>query len=82
MLMNYLVSQYGQKTLSGQQHNSSENLSFPVEPYLSQSGGLVPAIRGTDFIEYSPSRSHLARTRRTKPSRRSPGPSRPAASSA
>ena len=30
MLMNYLVSQYGQKTLSGLQHNSSDNLTFPV----------------------------------------------------
>lgn len=56
MLMNYLVSQYGHKTLSGQQHQSSENLSFPVASYLSKSGGIVPAIRGGDFIEYSPTR--------------------------
>lgn len=56
MLMNYLVSQYGQKTLSGLQHNSSENLSFPVNQYLTQSGGLVPAIRGSDLIDYSPTR--------------------------
>lgn len=56
MLMNYLVSQYGHKTLSGLQHNSSQNLSFPVANYLSQSGGVVPAIRGSDLIEYSPSR--------------------------
>lgn len=56
MLMNYLVSQYGHKTLSGLQHNSSENLSFPVSQYLSQSGGVVPAIRGSDLIDYSPTR--------------------------
>lgn len=56
MLMNYLVSQYGHKTLSGLQHNSSQNLSFPVNQYLSQSGGVVPAIRGSDLIEYSPTR--------------------------
>jgi mannan endo-1,4-beta-mannosidase len=56
MLMNYLVSQYGQKTLSGLQHNSSDNLSFPVSQYLSQSGGVSPAIRGSDLIDYSPSR--------------------------
>ena len=56
ILMNYLVSQYGHKTLSGQQHQSSENLSFPVASYLSKSGGIVPAIRGSDFIEYSPTR--------------------------
>ena len=56
MLMNYLVSQYGQKTLSGLQHNSSDNLSFPVADYLSKSGGVVPAIRGSDLIDYSPSR--------------------------
>ena len=56
MLMNYLVSQYGQKTLSGLQHNSSENLAFPVSQYLSQSGGVMPAIRGSDLIDYSPSR--------------------------
>jgi mannan endo-1,4-beta-mannosidase len=56
MLMNYLVSQYGQKTLSGLQHNASDNLSFPVQSYLNQSGGVVPAIRASDFIDYSPSR--------------------------
>jgi mannan endo-1,4-beta-mannosidase len=56
LLMNYLTSQYGQKTLSGQQHQSSENLAFPVQSYLSKSGGIVPAIRASDFIEYSPTR--------------------------
>jgi mannan endo-1,4-beta-mannosidase len=56
MLMNYLVSQYGQKTLSGLQHNSSDNLSFPVQSYVNQAGGKVPAIRGSDLIDYSPSR--------------------------
>jgi mannan endo-1,4-beta-mannosidase len=56
MLMNYLVSQYGQKTLSGQQGDVGSNGSFPPADYLSKSGGIVPAIRGSDFIEYSPSR--------------------------
>ncbi|HEY4235392.1 MAG TPA: glycosyl hydrolase [Lacipirellulaceae bacterium] len=56
MLMNYLVSQYGQKTLSGQQGDVGSNGSFPLTDYLSKSGGIVPAIRGSDFIDYSPSR--------------------------
>jgi mannan endo-1,4-beta-mannosidase len=56
MLMNYLVSQYGQKTLSGQQGDVGSNGSFPPADYLSKSGGIVPAIRGSDFIDYSPSR--------------------------
>ena len=56
VLMNYLASQYGSKTLSGQQHESSKNLSFPVQSYLNKSGGMIPAIRASDFIEYSPSR--------------------------
>jgi mannan endo-1,4-beta-mannosidase len=56
MLMNYLVSQYGQKTLSGLQHNSSDNLNFPVAAYANMSGGVAPAIRGSDLIDYSPSR--------------------------
>jgi mannan endo-1,4-beta-mannosidase len=54
--MNYLTSQYGKKTLSGQHHEQSQNLSFPVQNYLNKSGGLIPAIRSSDFIEYSPSR--------------------------
>jgi mannan endo-1,4-beta-mannosidase len=56
VLMNYLASQYGHKTLAGQQHEVSENLSFPVADYLAKSGGLIPAIRGSDLIDYSPSR--------------------------
>lgn len=55
-LMNYLTSIYGEKTLSGQQHESSKNLPFPGPDYLAKSGGLAPAIRGSDFMEYSPSR--------------------------
>jgi mannan endo-1,4-beta-mannosidase len=55
-LMNYMNSQYGEKTFSGQQHSVSQNLAFPGNTYLSKSGGLLPAIRGSDFIEYSPSR--------------------------
>lgn len=55
-LMGYLVSQYGQKTLSGQHHEQGHNLSFPVQSYLEKSGGIVPAVRSSDFIDYSPSR--------------------------
>jgi mannan endo-1,4-beta-mannosidase len=55
-LMNYLVSQYGEKTFSGQQHSVSENKPWPGNTYLSKSGGMIPAIRGSDFIEYSPTR--------------------------
>lgn len=62
LLMNYLASQYGHKTLSGQQHEVSDNLSFPVQSYLNKSGGMLPAIRGSDFIEYSPSRLQFGAT--------------------
>ena len=55
-LMNYLTSIYGQKTLAGHQHESSQNLPFPSSTYLNLSGGLKPAIRSSDFMEYSPSR--------------------------
>jgi mannan endo-1,4-beta-mannosidase len=55
-LMNYLVSQYGEKTFSGQQHSVSDNLPWPGNTYLSKSGGMIPAIRGSDFIDYSPTR--------------------------
>jgi mannan endo-1,4-beta-mannosidase len=55
-LMNYLTSIYGQKTLAGHQHKSSQNLPFPSSTYLNLSGGLKPAIRSSDFMEYSPSR--------------------------
>jgi mannan endo-1,4-beta-mannosidase len=55
-LMNYLVSQYGNKTLSGQQGQVGSNVAFPTADYLNKSGGVVPAIRGSDFIDYSPSR--------------------------
>ncbi len=56
MLWNYLKSQYGHKTLAGLQHNSSDNLSFSVQDYFNMSGGVVPAIRGSDLIDYSPLR--------------------------
>jgi mannan endo-1,4-beta-mannosidase len=47
-LMQLLVSQYGQKMLSGQY--DSENA------YVKQLTGKTPAIYGSDLIEYSPSR--------------------------
>jgi mannan endo-1,4-beta-mannosidase len=56
MLWNYLKSEYGHKTLSGLQHNSGDNLAFPVADYLNKSGGVVPALRASDLIDYSPSR--------------------------
>jgi mannan endo-1,4-beta-mannosidase len=55
-LMDYLVANYGSKTLAAQQSNIGVNGVWPSANYLSKSGGLVPAIRGSDFIEYSPSR--------------------------
>jgi mannan endo-1,4-beta-mannosidase len=56
MLMNYLTGIYGQYTLAGHQHMESQNLPFPSSTYLSLSGGLKPALRSSDFMEYSPSR--------------------------
>ena len=56
ILMNYLTGIYGQKTLAGHQHKSSQNQAFPSSTYLNLSGGLKPAIRSADFIEYSPTR--------------------------
>lgn len=56
MLMNYMTSIYGQKTLAGHQHDESKNLPFPSSTYLNLSGGLRPALRSSDFMEYSPSR--------------------------
>jgi len=55
-LMNYLTGIYGQYTLAGHQHDGSKNLAFPSSTYLNLSGGVKPAIRASDFIEYSPSR--------------------------
>ena len=62
VLMNYLASQYGSKTLSGQHHEQSKNLSFPVQSYLNKSGGIVPAVRSSDFINYSPTRVQFGDT--------------------
>ncbi len=56
MLMNYMTGIYGQKTLAGHQQDESKNLPFPSSTYLNLSGGLKPAIRSSDFIEYSPTR--------------------------
>lgn len=55
LLMNYMTSLYGNKTLSGQQGEVGENDPFPTQDYLNASGGVVPAMRGSDFIFYSPS---------------------------
>jgi mannan endo-1,4-beta-mannosidase len=48
-LMHYLTGIYGDKTLSGQQGPINSQ-------YLAMSGGLAPAVSGSDLIEYSPSR--------------------------
>jgi mannan endo-1,4-beta-mannosidase len=56
LLMNYLTGIYGTHTLAGHQHDASKNLPFPSSTYLNLSGGLKPAIRASDFMEYSPSR--------------------------
>lgn len=55
-LMNYLTGIYGQKTLAGHQQDESKNLAFPSSTYLNLSGGLKPALRSSDFMEYSPTR--------------------------
>ncbi len=55
-LMNYLTSIYGKQTLAGHQQDASKNLPFPSSTYLNLSGGLKPAVRSSDFIEYSPTR--------------------------
>lgn len=55
-LMNYLTGIYGVKTLAGQQGQVGVSGAFPSMNYLTESGNLVPAVRGSDFIEYSPSR--------------------------
>ncbi|WP_159884530.1 glycosyl hydrolase [Paenibacillus puerhi] len=54
-LMNYLVSQYGQKIISGQQELSS------VE-WIYQQTGKLPAIFSTDLMDYSPSRVQYGAT--------------------
>jgi mannan endo-1,4-beta-mannosidase len=56
MLMNYMTSIYGQKTIAGHQHDESKNLPFPSSTYLNLSGGIRPALRSSDFMEYSPTR--------------------------
>lgn len=48
-LMAYLVSQYGQKTLAGQYDQADTD-------YIHSITGKTPAIRGGDFMDYSPSR--------------------------
>jgi mannan endo-1,4-beta-mannosidase len=55
-LMNYLTGIYGTKTLAGQQGPDREQFAFPSQGYLTASGGLVPAVRGSDLMAYSPSR--------------------------
>lgn len=54
--MDYMTGLYGDKTLFGLQHNSSDNLAFPVQSYTNMAGGYTPAVRGSDLIDYSPSR--------------------------
>ncbi|QEG33969.1 glycosyl hydrolase [Bythopirellula goksoeyrii] len=57
-LMQYLTGIYGDKTMSGLQHdvNSGTN-TFPPTSYVTKSGGLLPAVRGSDLINYSSSRT-------------------------
>lgn len=47
-LMKYLVSQYGEKTLSGQYETEDND-------YLAKSAGVTPAVFGGDLMRYSPS---------------------------
>ncbi|MEM9351827.1 MAG: glycosyl hydrolase [Planctomycetota bacterium] len=56
-LMRYLTDIYGEKTLSGLQHDvHSGTNTFPPTSYASKSGGLLPAVRGSDLMNYSPTR--------------------------
>jgi mannan endo-1,4-beta-mannosidase len=56
-LMGYLTDIYGDKTLSGLQHDvHSGSNTFPPNSYVSKSGGLLPAVRGSDLMNYSPTR--------------------------
>lgn len=65
-LMGYLADLYGEKTLAGQQHVEGANLPFPGNTYLAKSGGLVPAIRASDLIDYSPSRRQFGENPRNE----------------
>jgi mannan endo-1,4-beta-mannosidase len=56
ILMSYMTSIYGEKTIAGHQHDESKNLAFPSNTYLNLSGGQRPALRSSDFMEYSPTR--------------------------
>lgn len=59
-LMSYLTSIYGEKTLSGLQHEvHSGTNTFPPSSYTAKSGGLVPAVRGSDLMNYSPTRAQF-----------------------
>src|SRR5579862_2207272 len=48
-LFNYLIDQYGAKTLSGQPEPAESD-------YIRDVTGKAPAIVGSDFMDYSPSR--------------------------
>ncbi len=54
-LMGYLASQYGQRTLAGQQVH--DRYGYVDAAYLARSGGLAPAVYASDFIDYSPTRA-------------------------
>lgn len=54
-LMNYLASEYGSRTLAGQQVH--DRTGYVDDAYLSRSGGLAPAVYASDFIDYSPTRA-------------------------
>lgn len=59
-LMHYLASIYGDKTLSGLQHDvHSGTNTFPPSSYTAKSGGLLPAVRGSDLMNYSPTRAQF-----------------------
>ncbi|MFC5651903.1 glycosyl hydrolase [Paenibacillus solisilvae] len=52
-LMNYLCDSYGHRILSGQETGGSNPPELEV---IKRETGKLPAIRGLDFIDYSPSR--------------------------
>ncbi|TWT42772.1 glycosyl hydrolase [Botrimarina hoheduenensis] len=55
-LMNYLANTYGEQTLFGQQREFSNQNQILSDTYLTRTGGVFPALIGSDLINYSPSR--------------------------
>ena len=55
-LMEYLSETYGQQTLFAQQRHYSSPNEILSPNYLAHTGGIFPAMIGSDLMDYSPSR--------------------------